>query len=39
VANIAREISETLETTTTAIGQYRQHKIEEEKFHEITKGM
>lgn len=39
ITQIVGEVHSTLDTMTTMMGQHRQHKIEEEKFHEITRGM
>lgn len=33
---IFQEVADTLEATTAVLMQHRQHKIEEERFHEIV---
>lgn len=35
---IVKEVSSTIDTVVTVVSQHRNHKIEEDKFYEITRG-
>lgn len=39
VHSIVQDVADTLSATTVVLSQHRYHKIEEDKFHEITEGM
>ncbi len=39
VHSIAQDVADALSTATIVVSQHRQHKIEEDKFYEITRGM
>lgn len=37
--SISADITDALSAATVVVSQHRHHKIEEDKFHEITRGM